>query len=144
MANAVHEFEPNFTFVHTRLGYSYSGKGMYAEAVTAFQDAIKAGDNTASTQSIWVWLTRGRASASGRRRFSSNYKQPTNMFRPANYPFSTPLWASGNKRLHRSKKPTPRTTFNCNIWALTRGLILCAPTPAFRICCAASDCQSKD
>jgi len=86
MANAVHEFEPNFTFVHTRLGYSYSGKGMYAEAVTAFQDAIKAGDNTASTQSIWVWLTRGRASASGRRRFCKQLQTTDTYVSPGELP----------------------------------------------------------
>jgi len=40
----------NYAFAHTRIGYAYAGKGMHREAVAAYQEAIKAGDNSTSTQ----------------------------------------------------------------------------------------------
>ena len=43
----------------------------------------------------------------------------------------------------RSKKPTPRTICSCSFSKLTRRLILCATTRAFRIYSGASGCRNE-
>jgi serine/threonine-protein kinase len=44
------EFDPSQDFTHLVLGYVYSGKGMYKEAVNEFQEAIRLGDKSTSSQ----------------------------------------------------------------------------------------------
>lgn len=43
-AECAFELAPNLPFAHFRLAQGYEGKGMYDEAVTAFEKAIELGE----------------------------------------------------------------------------------------------------
>src|SRR5262249_9266443 len=66
------EFDPNYSFTHLNLGRTYAAKGMYAEAIAAYQDAIKLGLNTPSAQ---IHLGAAYAQAAEREKTQAILKQ---------------------------------------------------------------------
>jgi tetratricopeptide (TPR) repeat protein len=44
------ELDPKFDSTHIFLGYAYAGKGMYAEAIAAYQEFFKLGGDDTSVQ----------------------------------------------------------------------------------------------
>jgi len=59
------EIDPSDDFAQVTLGYTYAAKGMYREAIAAYQEAIRLGDHTPSTQ---IFLGAAYAGAGDRQR----------------------------------------------------------------------------
>jgi tetratricopeptide (TPR) repeat protein len=63
--NEVLELDQNYPFAHLYVGYNYAAKAMHGEAITAFREAIKGGDDTLSAQ---VYLGVAYAKAEQRKK----------------------------------------------------------------------------
>ena len=59
------ELDQNYPYTHLFLGFVYAAKGVYAEAITEYQEAIRLGLDTPATQ---IFLSAAYAQSGERRR----------------------------------------------------------------------------